>query len=290
MPAFTWTGAAARPRSATSPRSCACRSRGTAKRAGWGIGTAMDVLAIAVFVVATAIWIWRVRRWRSTMGFRLELLRVLRRGGVVAAAVFRLGLQGRGTRPRRSAPMTADSPDPARRHVRLSRDRARRGDLGLLPHRDRGGFPRRRAVDRAVGGRRRARRHADQRRHVRRHARPALSHRRELDLDLVRRLDRLGHLGDLRRAQAAPVRRADGRRLRRQALRQRRRAHAGGGAHHRHLHDLSDRAVPGDRRDRVGDLRHRAARGDDRRCWRAPASTPRSAACARARTSSSCRR
>ena len=93
-------------------------------------------------------------------------------------------------------------------------------------------------TDRPVGRRRRARRDADQRRHVRRHAGPALSDRRQLDLDLVRRLGRLGHLRDVRRAEAAAVRRADGRRLRRQAVRQRRRPHAGGRADHRHLHDL----------------------------------------------------
>ena len=43
-----------------------------------------------------------------------------------------------------------------------------------------------------------------------------------------------------------------------------------GGAHHRHLHDPAHRAVPGDRRDRVGDLRDRAAR---RRCSALLAST-----------------
>ena len=73
----------------------------------------------------------------------------------------------------------------------------------------------------------------------------------------------MGDLGDLRRAQASAVRRVDGRRLRREALRQRGRAHAGGGADHRHLHDSPHRAVPGDRRDCVGHLRHRPARGDD---------------------------
>ncbi len=147
---------------------------------------------------------------------------------------------------------------------RLPGDDPRRLDLGLLSPEDRGGVSRRRAVDRPVGRRRGAGGDADQRRHVRRHTRPPLPDRRQLDLDLVRRLDRLGHLGDLRRAQASAVRRADGRGLRRQALRQRRRAHAGGGADHPHLHDPADRPVPGDRRDRVRHLRHRAARRDGR--------------------------
>ena len=93
---------------------------------------------------------------------------------------------------------------------------------------------------------------------------PPLSHRRELDLDLVRRLGRLGDLGDLRRAQAAPVRRADRRRLRRHALRQRRCPHAGRGADHRHLLDPADGAVPGHRRDRLGGVRRSADGGDGR--------------------------
>ncbi len=62
------------------------------------------------------------------------------------------------------------------------------------------------------------------------------------------------------------------------------------GAHHRHLHDLSRRAVSGDRRDRGRHLRRLAARGDDGAAGEHRASTPRSAAFAPARTSSSCRR
>ena len=112
-------------------------------------------------------------------------------------------------------------------HARLLRGGVRRLGLGLPPRDVRSGVPRRRADHRSVGRRRRAGGDADQRRHVRRHARPPLSDRRELDLDLVRRLGGLAHLGDLRRAEAAPLRRADRRRLRRHALRQRGRADAG---------------------------------------------------------------
>ena len=70
------------------------------------------------------------------------------------------------------------------------------------------------------------------------------------------------HVGDVRGAQAAPLRCADRRRLRRHALRQRGRAHARRRAHHRHLLDPADGAVPGDRRDRLGGLRRRADGGD----------------------------
>ena len=81
---------------------------------------------------------------------------------------------------------------------------------------------------------------------------------------MVRGVGRLGHLGRLRRPEAAPLRRPDRRRLRRSALRERRSAHARRGAHHPDLHDLPHRAVPGGWRDRVGGLRHPAALRDDR--------------------------
>src|SRR5688572_19260116 len=60
---------------------------------------------------------------------------------------------------------------------------------------------RRGALHRSVGRRRRPRGDADQRRDLRGHARTPLSDRRQLDLDLVRRLVRLVGVGDLRGAQ-----------------------------------------------------------------------------------------
>ena len=172
---------------------------------------------------------------RVAMGFGWSFYGFFVAAVVWLVAVLRVGGPRGRARPASRRSMAADSSVLLVVTVGVSGDRHGRVGVGLPPQQDRGGIPRRRAHHRPVGRRRGAGRHADQRRHLRRHARPPLPDRRELDLDLVRRLDRLGCVGDVRRAEAAPVRRAHRRRLRRHALRQRGRAHAGRGAHHRLL-------------------------------------------------------
>ena len=110
----------------------------------------------------------------------------------VARALFPVGVARGTARPAAEPPMVADSGVLLWVTLAYFARGVRRVGVGLPPRHLRGGVPGRRPDHRPVGGRRRAGGDADQRRHVRRHAGPPLPDRRELDVDLVRRLGRLG--------------------------------------------------------------------------------------------------
>jgi hypothetical protein len=62
MPAFTWTGVHGTKTLGHLPAVVRAPYTQEGEARGWGSDSMMDGLAIAVFVVATALWTWRVRR------------------------------------------------------------------------------------------------------------------------------------------------------------------------------------------------------------------------------------
>jgi hypothetical protein len=62
MPAFTWTSGHGAATLGHLPAFVRVPYTGAGEARDWGIGSVMDVLAIAAFVAATAAWTWRVRR------------------------------------------------------------------------------------------------------------------------------------------------------------------------------------------------------------------------------------
>jgi hypothetical protein len=62
MPAFTWTGVHGAATLGHLPAVVRVPYTQEGEAHGWGIGSMMDALAIAVFAAATAVWTWRVRR------------------------------------------------------------------------------------------------------------------------------------------------------------------------------------------------------------------------------------
>jgi hypothetical protein len=62
MPAFTWTGTHGTAALGHVPAIVRIPYASAGETRGWGINAIVDALAIAVFVVATAIWTWRTRR------------------------------------------------------------------------------------------------------------------------------------------------------------------------------------------------------------------------------------
>jgi hypothetical protein len=62
MPAFLWTGAHGAATLGHLPAVVRVPYTREGDARGWGIDSMMDALAVAVFVVASAAWTWRLRR------------------------------------------------------------------------------------------------------------------------------------------------------------------------------------------------------------------------------------
>jgi hypothetical protein len=62
MPAFTWAGGHGAATLGHLPAVVRVPYAPEGTAPGWGIGSVMDALAIAVFAIASAVWMWRVRR------------------------------------------------------------------------------------------------------------------------------------------------------------------------------------------------------------------------------------
>jgi hypothetical protein len=62
MPAFTWTGVHGAATLGHLPAFVRVPYTPAGEARQWGIDSVMDVLAIAAFAAATAVWTWRVRR------------------------------------------------------------------------------------------------------------------------------------------------------------------------------------------------------------------------------------
>ena len=178
--------------------SCWSRSRRPAPNLGWrdtlDVRRLNDVAAIVILLGLDG-HLGRSSEEGAMNGFGWSFYGFFVAAGVWLACYFVWAFRA-AARERETRPMSTDSPvfssswSPTRPWCSAS------AIWGYFKTDTRGGLPRGGTVDRAMGGRRGARRHADQRRHLRRHARPPLPDGRELDLDLVRPLGRMGHLGD----------------------------------------------------------------------------------------------
>jgi hypothetical protein len=62
MPAFTWTGSRGAARLGHVPAVVIVPFAPQGEARGWGIDSLMDAFAIAVFVGASGVWAWRLRR------------------------------------------------------------------------------------------------------------------------------------------------------------------------------------------------------------------------------------